>query len=169
MNVLTEFKIPYLGLKDGQHSYEFKIGLEFFTLLGRNDIEGADFNVEVLLDKKTSMIVADISFEGTFECPCDRCNDLASIFLDGDEKIIYKLGAAAADEDDESIVELPSNVGHLDLAPQVFEVITVHMPLRVVHESEEECNQEVIKKLQALKPKVNINSQWEELLKLKSE
>ncbi len=168
MDVLTEFKIPYIGLKEGQHHYSFKIDRTFFSLLGKQDLEKADVAVEVLLDKKSSMIVADISFEGTVTNPCDRCMESVDVAIEGEEKIIYKMGEGS-DEDDESIVEVPSNVGKLDLAPQVYEVVVVNIPLRMVHETEEECDPSVMNKLKSLKPKVNINSQWEELLKLKSE
>lgn len=166
MDVLTEFKIPYLGLKDGQHHFDFEIGETFFSTFDESIADACNLKMHVLLDKKPNMVVCDFEFEGTVVLPCDRCGGEFESELSGEDKIVYKFDDADTN-DDESLIVLPPSAGELDLAPQVFEIVQVRIPIRSVHESEEDCDPEVIKKLNELKPKVNHNPQWEELLKLK--
>ena len=168
MDALTEFKVPYLGLKDGLHQFDFKIGKSFFVAFDNTEVEAADISLEVEMDKKTTMVVANFSFTGKVTMPCARCMDDVEVPVSGSERIVYKF-QDGGDEDDETIVFVPPHLGAIDLSPQAYEIIVVNFPLRIAHEDIKDCNQEVIKKLKDLKPKVNTNSQWEELLKLKSE
>ncbi|TXC85182.1 YceD family protein [Luteibaculum oceani] len=168
MDVLTEFKVPYLGLKDGLHQFEFKIGKAFFVAFDNLEVESADIELVIELDKKTTMVVADFKFRGKVEMPCARCMENVHTSVEGSERIVYKFHGEE-DIDDETIVFVPPHLGEIDLSPQAYEIMVVNFPLRVVHEDISECNQDVIEKLKDLKPKVNNNPQWEELLKLKSE
>ncbi len=166
MDVLTEFKIPYLGLKDGQHHFDFEIGETFFNAFEESLATACNIKMQVVLDKKPNMVVCDFDFEGTVVLPCDRCGADMEADLSGEDKIIYKFDDTPT-MDDESLVLLPPSEGEINLAPQIYEIVQVRIPIRSVHENIEDCDPEVIKKLNELKPKVNHNPQWDELLKLK--
>ncbi|MGB0166561.1 MAG: YceD family protein [Luteibaculum sp.] len=167
MDVLTEYKIPYVGLKEGQHNYVFKVEEPFFKAFEQSQINEAEIDLEVLLDKKASMVVCDFVFNGKVLQPCDRCTDDLWIDIAGKDKMIFKFHGEG--EEDESIAFIPPSQGDIDLAPYVYEFIHLALPLKISHEDPADCNQEVLEKLERLKPKVNINPQWEELLKLKSD
>ena len=52
MKQLKEFVIPFIGLKLGEHTFDFKITKTFFEYFEYEDFNNSDINLEVLLIKK---------------------------------------------------------------------------------------------------------------------
>ena len=47
MDPLKEHTIAFSGLKDGEHTFTYKLGKEFFDAAGVEDFEGGDVAVKV--------------------------------------------------------------------------------------------------------------------------
>ena len=80
------------------------------------------------------------------------------------------------DEPSDEIIILPHEENELNIAQLIYEFIVVSMPLRSVHEDPEECDPEMISKLeefssdnhsQDIELKEEIDPRWEALKKLK--
>ena len=65
MEDLTEFVIPFVGLKNGQHSFEFDIDTTFFNAFEFSDFNQAKVKVHLLFDKKANMMNLNFSASGT--------------------------------------------------------------------------------------------------------
>ncbi len=56
MEALTEFVIPFVGLREGQHSFDFDIDTTFFNEFEFSDFNAASIKVNLLFEKKPSMM-----------------------------------------------------------------------------------------------------------------
>lgn len=161
--------IPFIGLKDGIHQFEFKINSTFFEQFDYSIIEKADFLVEVEFEKKPTLFNLIFKLRGTIVTSCDRCADDLEIEVEGDQSLIVKHGEKNHNEHDELRIIAP-NEYELDLTNEIYEYIHLLMPTKVKHSSKKECNQEVIEKLKKLTGKQEkevVDPRWNALLNLK--
>jgi uncharacterized metal-binding protein YceD (DUF177 family) len=141
MSSNKKFIIPFEGLKNGKHSFKFHITDEFFEELAYSIIQGGDVKVDFQLNKKDTMMIGDIEMSGTIQKPCDRCTDLMDIPMDVSHQIIYKFGEE--ESVDENLIVLPISAFTIDIASPLYEILTVALPNRTVHD-EDECNEEML-------------------------
>lgn len=141
MSSNKEFIIPFEGLKNGKHSFQFHITGAFFEELAYSIIQGGDIKVDFQLNKKDTMMIGDIEMSGTVQKACDRCTDLMDIPVDVSHQIIYKFGED--ESEDENLIVLPVSAFTIDIASTLYEILTVALPSRTVHE-EDECNEEML-------------------------
>lgn len=136
-----EYIIPFEGLKNGKHSFEFKITTAFFEELAYSIIQGGDVKVDFQLNKKDTMLIGDFEMSGTIQKPCDRCTELMDIDIDVSHQMIYKFGEN--ESEDENLIVLPSSAFTIDISSTMYELLTVSLPTRNVHD-ENECNEEML-------------------------
>lgn len=136
-----EYIIPFEGLKNGKHSFEFKITTAFFEELAYSIIQGGDVKVDFQLNKKDTMLIGDFEMSGTIQKPCDRCTELMDIDIDLSHQMIYKFGEN--ESEDENLIVLPSSAFTIDISSTMYELLTVSLPTRNVHD-ENECNEEML-------------------------
>ena len=136
-----EFIIPFEGLKNGKHSFEFEITTVFFEELAYSIIQGGDVKVSFHLNKKDTMLIGDFEMLGTVQKNCDRCTNLMDIQVEVSHQVIYKFGEE--ESEDENLIVLPISAFTIDIASTLYELLTVAMPSRTVHE-EDECNEEML-------------------------
>ena len=144
MGKKSEYEIVFTSLQDGKHEYEYEIENVFFEQFDYSDIEGAQLNLKVLLEKKPNMITVDFKAEGSIKVMCDRCTDSFDLYVEGEDDVIYKF----TDEilDDEKIIAIPSNEVKIDLSLPIFEFTSLLLPSRRLH-SEGNCNEEMLKEI----------------------
>lgn len=173
MKSKNEFVIPFEGLKIGKYLYEYQVDTSFFEELDYSIIQGGDIKVNFNLEKKETMMLGQFEMEGTVQLPCDRCNDLMETPITVSHLIIYKF----SDEDiseDENLIVLPSSAFTIDITNNIYELLTVALPTRVVHE-ENECNEEMLDLLYGFEDPEDdeedndedIDPRWNDLKKLK--
>ena len=84
MEALKEHNIPFTGLKDGQHQFQFELGKAFFDATGEEEFHGGDMHVDVTLDKTPTMLVNHIQVDGTVGTTCDHCNGALDLRVKGE-------------------------------------------------------------------------------------
>lgn len=168
MKANKEYQIPYLGLKAGKHRFDFTLTDEFFEEFEFSEIRHANIAVVVELDKQSSMLVFDISLEGSIQSLCDRCGDDLEIPISLEEQLIVKFGEETMVMDDEIIIHGPSEHS-IDLRQYLYEYAHLALPLRHVHKSEEECNQESLKALEKYRVEATSDDKWAALKNLNFE
>jgi uncharacterized protein len=136
-----EYIVPFTGLKDGKHLFEFEIGDAFFADIEYSMIESGKVHVEMELDKNPNMLTTRFNLEGTVETTCDRCNDPMEVDIQGNFRLVFKFGNELSDN--EELIVLPPEAHELELAPFLYEFITISLPARKVH-PEGECNEEMV-------------------------
>lgn len=136
--------IPFVGLKTGSHTFQFTVSNAFFEEFEYSIIHSGTVHVDLVLEKKETMMIGVFSCEGEVATHCDRCNDPLDVFIKGSFRLIFKQGTDLSD--DESLIVLPPEAFELDVSPYIYELITVFLPVRKVHE-EGGCNEEMVKAL----------------------
>ncbi len=177
----NDYKIRFISLKDGLHTFTFIIGNEFFEQFEFTDIEGANVEVRVELEKQPTMMIAGFNFFGQVDLMCDRCTDKVAIPIQSSDELIYKF--TETEFDDEKIVSVYHNEIDIDLTQPIFEFITLSIPSKRLHKNGE-CNQTMLKEInnyllvekdeETLSKSINknekekeIDPRWSELNKLK--
>jgi len=168
----SEFVIPYLGLLNGEHYYDFSIDQHFWRKFETSKISEGQMQVSVIFDKLDRHVTLSINCKGAFKAQCDRCVAEIMIPIEFEDTIIVKIQESSADEIE--VTFLDPKTSHIDLAPMIYESIHVHMPMINVKDCEEEgykdCDQEILDRLyggsQEIKKEKPSSGIWGELDKL---
>lgn len=136
-----DLTIRFSGLKEGLHNFHFEIGNEFFEQLDYSDIKGADLQVDVQFEKRTTMLIVNFDIKGKVMVMCDKCTDDFMLGIGSNEELIYKFGEGISD--DEKIAFIPENEIEIDLTQPIYELTAIAIPSKRVH-PEGKCNQEML-------------------------
>lgn len=167
------FIIPFVGLKLGKHEFDFVIGDEFFENYEYTVVHKGKLNASLELEKKETMLIGEFKVSGVVEAECDRCGGEMNQEIEGGFRLIFKF--EDEDQEDESLVSIGQEAYELDTADHFYELITVSLPTRNLHD-EEDCDPEVMEKLQELRSGASededdndddVDPRWEALKKLK--
>lgn len=177
MKQLNEFLIPFVGLKLGKHQFEYQINKAFFDSFDYDDFESSDIKVNVVLDKKSTLLELNLKHKGTVHVPCDLTSEMFDLPIKGNVKLIVQFGEAYNDDNDELLI-LPHGEHQIDISQIIYEMIVLSIPLRRVHPGVKDgtLDSEALKKLNELrveeekveksKEDENIDPRWDELKKL---
>jgi len=164
---MKEFIIPFSGLKTGKHEFKFKIDHTFFEAFDQALLEDANLNADLVLEKTESMLILNLNAKGFTHVPCDRCGDYFDLPIESSERVIVKFGDEEFEQTDEIIVLRPEEY-EIDVSQRIYEMIVLNLPNKRVHQNPEDCNQEVLEKLNEINgPEEDIDPRWEALKKLK--
>ena len=162
-----DLEIPFVGLKQGIHNFEFEIDRSFFDAFPYSIIEEGEITVELSLDKKDTLMVGEYKIKGFVVSNCATCNESFNAPINGEMTIYYKFGEEQ--EEDENLVVLTSEVYKIKPEQQVYELITVSLNANPRHK-EGECNEEVLSLLRSYqirdKKEEKIDPRWDKLNKL---
>jgi uncharacterized metal-binding protein YceD (DUF177 family) len=148
--MINAFKIPFVGLKLGKHEFEFDVNNSFFETLSYSLIEKGNLKVWLELEKKETMLLASFYVNGTVEMVCSRCNETMDAEIEDELEIIYKFGDESFD--DENLIVISPDSYEIDVTQPIYELITVSLPSRPIHE-EGECNEEMVKLIEKFQSK----------------
>lgn len=173
MSSNREFTIPFEGLKNGKHSFEYQITDAFFEELTYSIVQGGDVKIDFTLNKKDTMMIGEFEMSGTIRKSCDRCTGLMDIPIELSHQVIYKFNTE--ESKDENLIPVPSSAFEIDISFTIYELLTVALPSRTVHE-EDECSEEMLDLLDQYvdssenknedSSEENIDPRWEALKKL---
>lgn len=174
MKVNKEFLIQFVGLKQGKHQFEFQINKTFFDDFGFDDFNDVNIKVNLVLDKKSTMLELSFKHKGTINVPCDLSDELFDLPVKGKLNLIVKFGDEYNDDNDEMLV-LPHGEFQVDVSQYIYEMIVLSVPTKRVHPGIKDgtLNPEVLQRLDELAPKEeqkeeenNTDPRWDELKKL---
>lgn len=168
MEALVEHTIPFTGLSDGLHEFQFELGKPFFEAAGEEEFEGGHVQVDVTLHKSPTMLVTNIHVEGPVSVRCDRCNAPMEFPLKGEQRQIFQLHGEDQEDDDE-LVTLDNRAHSINLTHYIYECLRLALPARHVHEPGG-CDPEVDAALGrlALEHEPVPDPRWEALNQLKN-
>jgi len=151
-----EFEIAWLGLKGGEHVYDFSINDEFMLEHGAQ-AELHDWAAEVKLrfNKQTNFFLLHFDISGSVTVPCDRCGDDFSLNLWDEFNLMIKLTGGVDDEsepeEEADVVFIPRSETVIDISPWIYEFVMLSIPLHNVHaEMDKECNPKALQLLKAM-------------------
>lgn len=161
----TEFIIPFKGLSTGTHSFDYKIDNQFFENYEYFETERGKLSVHLDLLKESSLMDLHFNLKGIIEMQCDRCLGRYSKPVEGSFRLIVKFSDHFEEETDEVVI-IPVSESRLDISQYIFEYINLLLPLKKTHENINDCEPEMIKKLEKHKLD-NIDSRWDALKNIK--
>lgn len=170
MDLKRRFIVPFDGLKEGVHYFDFEVDDTFFTEFEGSLIEGASLQVNLKLDKRSTMLQLQFDINGHVNRECDHCGDPLHAPIHLSEPLIVKFGEVEEESALDSLVVLPNSAYELDIAPYIYEFVVLAMPLRNVH-PEGECNAEAIARLEKMKVtsgEDEVDPRWNKLRDLKN-
>lgn len=177
MKVNKEFLIPFVGLKQGKHQFEFEINKEFFDDFGFDEYNDVNVKVNLVLEKKITMLELSFKHKGTINVPCDITNEDFDLPIKGKLTLLVKFGDEYNDDHDEILV-LPHGEYQVDVSQYIYEMIVLSVPSKRIHPGVKDGTVavEILDKLNELSPKVeeqkeeeqkeNTDPRWDELKKL---
>jgi len=139
--------IPVKGLSQGEHSFTFAIGKEFFQDFENGQIKDADCTVRVNLVRHQTLISVNCIIGGFVIVECDRCLDDLTLKVDVERGLTIGFGSLDVDEgsaDDVMIID--SAEAEVGLDQFVYDYICLSLPLVKVH-PEDKCNPDMLKYL----------------------
>ncbi len=140
--------IPFAGLSQGQHEFNFEAGNSFFKEREYSEVKKAAVDVLLKLNKQSTMLILHFGIKGTVNLPCDRCAEPFDLPVEGEAQLIVKFGETFAEE--QEAITIPFSESELDIEQYLYEFINLVIPQKRVHEKIKECNKEVINKLKKL-------------------
>jgi len=132
MKQLNEFLIPFVGLKLGKHQFEYQINKEFFAQYEYDEFESSDIKVNVVLEKKNTMLELDFKHKGTVHLPCDLTGEMFDLPIRGKFRLVVRFGDTF-NNDNEELLILPIAEHQIDVSQFIYEMIALSIPLKRIH------------------------------------
>jgi uncharacterized protein len=168
MDAMKEHTIPFTGLKDGTHAFQFELGVPFFEAAGVEDFEGGQVRADIRLEKTPTMLVTNIHTEGVVSLVCDRCGGPLELPVSGDQRQIFQLQGDEENDDDE-LVTLDPGAHSINMTHYLYECVRLAVPIRRTH-AEGQCDPEAEQALArfAVENEPAPDPRWEALQQLKN-
>lgn len=129
--LLRQYDVSFVGLKEGVHWFDFEIGADFLQAFDYHEFEGVKQNIRVRLHKKSNLLEFSLHSQGTVCVPCDVTGELFDLPTTNNLELVVKFGEAYNDDSDEFLV-LPLGEHKLNLSQYIYEMIVLSVPLKRV-------------------------------------
>ena len=173
MKKLKEYLIQFAGLKLGKHQFDYQLDNSFFEHFNYDDFNSVAVKVDLILEKKNTMLELNFKHKGVVNVPCDLTNVDFDLPVKGKLKLIVNFGDAYNDENEELLI-LPHGEFQVDVSQYIYEMIVLSVPFKRIHPGVKDgtLKTDVLDKLDELSPKEekkeeeSIDPRWENLKKL---
>ncbi len=173
-----DFEIAFVGLKPGEHEYNYELEEKFFVEKGAEDFSEPHAQVKLILEKNSGFMLLRFEIGGNASVTCDRCGNPLLINLWDEFKVVVKLVDNPEEmneqEEDPDVFYISRNESHLNVEDWLYEFVMLSVPMQKMCSPEEmggpQCNQEVLNKLKEMESRHNENqtqSLWKDLDKFK--
>ncbi len=173
MKKKSEYTIPFAGLKLGIHQFRYHIDNAFFETFDFDEFNDADINVDVTLNKTSTVIELACAGTGVVNVDCDLSGESFNQAVSGALNLVIKFGDEYNDENDEILI-LPHGESEVDIAQYLYEMLVLSVPQKRIHPAvlDGSMKSEVLNRLAELAPKEERKGKdetdpiWDELKKL---
>jgi uncharacterized metal-binding protein YceD (DUF177 family) len=132
MKQLSEYLIPFIGLKLGKHQFEYQINNTFFEDFDFDEFENSAVKVNVVLEKKSTFMELTLKHKGTVNVPCDLTGEFFDLPVKGKINVVVQFGEQF-NNDNEELLILPHGEHQLDIKQYIYELIVLSIPLKKTH------------------------------------
>lgn len=167
-----EFEIAFVGLKSGEHEFDYDIDDQFFASYGTPDFTNSKLHVRLLMDKKTGFFLLKFEITGEVTVNCDRCGDPFILPVWDEFDLVVKLvedPALLEDDEDPNVVYISRHESLLQVADWIYEFCLLSIPMQRIHPDDSTgksgCNPKVLKMLDEMKQQAGKkeNPLWKDL------
>ncbi len=172
MSWIDEYMIPFYGLKEGIHEYEFEASDQFFKHFDNPDVQGGNLNIDLTLKRKSSFLELGFGINGSLRVACDRCLEFFDHPVKANEELYIRLGEKE-EEISDRVVMIPRDETRINVAQYIYEFSILNIPPQRFHpvgeDGKPECDPEMLRKIEEHSPgeeKHVMDPRWEVLSKL---
>ncbi len=175
MKPLKEFNIPFVGLKQGLHKFEYQIGNTFFEHFEYDEFNASAIKVDLEFNKKTTMLELRFEANGTVNVNCDVTNEPFDLPIKNEFFLVVKFGEEYNNENEEILI-IPFGEYEINVQQYIYELIVLGVPSKRVHPGVEDgtLESDILEKLDELSPKEEtlennneeIDPRWDKLKNL---
>jgi len=175
MKALKDYIIPFVGLKVGEHHFDYQIDNTFFQNFEYDEFNEIDVEINLQFEKKTTLLELYFSASGTVNVNCDITNEPFNQPIDDQLKLVVKFGDAYNDEN-EDILIIPHGEYEINVSQYIYELIVLAVPTKRLHPGIEDgtLQSDILSKLEELSPSEDrkvkssedIDPRWNNLKKL---
>ncbi len=154
MRDLKEFTIPFVGLKLGEHHFDFTIDNTFFEHFEYDEFNAVAISLDVLLDKKTTFMEFTLTYGGDVDVNCDVTNEPFKESVAGNYHFVVKF-ADDFNNENEDLLLIPHGSYEVNIQQFIYESIILNLPSRRIHPGIEDgtLQSDILDKLEQLSPK----------------
>lgn len=174
MNYLSQYNIPFQGLSDQDHVYNFVVEKEFFSFFENSQIKSGDIDIKVSVQKKLTSLSLIFKLKGVVQIECDRCLDLYDQEIDFEEMLVVEFSDETNFDTNHDYVLLDKSESEMDISQFIYEYAHFALPVKHFHPNDENgdpmCNEDMLSILNdhAVVEEEVIDSRWEKLLEIKN-
>jgi len=163
MKPLKEFTIPFVGLKFGKHHFEYKIEKTFFEYFEYEEFNDVNVNVDLVLDKKTTLLELNFKISGFVNVNCDLTNEPFDQPIKNEFDLVVKFGDEYNDEFIDILI-VPHGTYEINMQQYIYELIVLAVPIKRVHPGVKDgtLDSDILEKLEELSPKLKEEKETEE-------
>jgi len=172
MKEMKVYQIPFTGLKEGKHNFEFNITNTFFKHFGFDEFNSSNVTVNVVLNKTATMMELSFSSKGNVNLNCDITNEPFDQEISSTLDLIVKFGNEFNDDSDELLI-LPHGEFEVAVQQYIYEMIVLAVPVKRVHPgiADGTLNSEMLTKIKEYNGKIKkdedqIDPRWNKLKNL---
>jgi uncharacterized metal-binding protein YceD (DUF177 family) len=175
MKPLKEFNIQFIGLKLGEHHFEYDIDKKFFDEFEFDEFNDASLKTNLVFNKKTTLLELHFEISGTINVNCDISNEPYNQEISNNFDLVVNFGDEFNNEN-EDILILPHGEFQINVAQYIYELIVLSVPTRLLHPGiiDGTLNSDILEKLKELSPKdldeennnEDVDPRWNTLKKL---
>lgn len=169
MKDLKQFNIPFVGLREGNHEFNYTIDNAFFEHFNFDEFKSVNVEVSLNFLKKPTLFELVFTAKGTVEVPCNISNEWYHQKIKAKLPLVVKFGQEYND-DNEEILIIPHESYQINVAQYIYEMILLAVPKKRMHPKvlDGTMESETLKKLKELEiTKENTHTQidprWDKL------
>ncbi|MFD0932080.1 YceD family protein [Psychroflexus salinarum] len=179
MRKFKAYAIPFVGLKEGQHRFDYKIDNAFFDLYDFQEFNSSEVAVDLEFTKKANMLELEFNFSGYVNINCDVTLEPYNQEIDNHLSLVIKFGDVYNDDNEELLI-LPHGDHQVEVQQYIYEGVVLGLPAKRIHPGLEDgsIKSDILEKLEELKPKSikeeekkqeEIDPRWDKLKELLNE
>ena len=154
MKALKEFVIQFVGLKIGKHHFEYKVEQTFFEHFEYEDFNDVSINVDLELEKKSTLLELHFKISGWVNVNCDLTNEPYNQTIENEFDLVVNFGDEYNDEHVDILI-VPHGTYEISIQQYIYELIILAVPIKRIHPGVEDgtLDSEILEKLEELSPK----------------
>ena len=170
-----EYEIAFVGLRPGEHEYNYEITDKFFEPFQQQEFTNCTAKVKLKLDKKTGFMLLKFDIDGKTDVNCDRCGNNLTLQLWEEFNIVVKMVENPVEmnesDEDPDVYYISRTESHINVEDWIYEFINLSIPMQKMCKEDEiggpQCNNEVLEKLKKMEndAKSDTNAMWKGLEK----
>jgi uncharacterized protein len=173
MNYLSQYTLPFSGLSEGKHQFDFEVDDRFFAEFETSEVEKGNLKIGVQLEKRSTYLRLTFSISGVVSLICDRCLENFDYPVESTRALLVKFSEKQVEDEAELIYLHPTDF-QVEIAQYIYEFVILSLPIRRVHPDGEDgtslCDPVMLKKLEELRFHGNTlkeadDPRWKELKK----